>query len=680
MQLHIERILTILTINSFPIKSNQSDRPSLHLETHPQYLRATTMQLKFLSSIFCILSLVAMSGPATADSPSDYHYDAFGNRQEIRFTGREIDGRPEVILGADAPIKAGFAAPAATSISLTNQFVVKANPDKDVRQLANQWGATVVGQHNWDTSYYILEAATPKDALRISNLAFEQGQVQHSYMQFAQPRFVRNTPNDPLFGNQWHLRNTGQGGGMVGFDINVQSNWNFSNNTGLGSGVTIGIIDQRMQSNHPDLQQNFRSDRSLWMSGNASSHGTAVAGVVAARGNNGIGVTGVAPSASLAGISLLSQTMTDSSEAQALTHHFNTLTGGQFDGIHIYNNSWGPPDNATRSAAGPLVTAAMAQAINSGRNGLGNIYVWAGGNGGNVDNVNYDGYANSRYTIAVGATTNLGVRAGYSERGAALLINAMGSGGTLNIATTNSGSSYTNGFGGTSAAAPMVAGAVALMLEANPNLGWRDVQHILVQTARQTNPGHAGWVTNGAGLRHNDFYGFGTIDTTAAVGLAANWTNVQPELVASGSAIVNQLIADGSGNLNNPVFGAPTFSTIDIAENLILEHVEVVFNTTGGWAGDLEVVLTSPMGTESVLASLHPDGTAYQNWTFMTVKNWGESSAGTWTLRVRDGWASDQTTWNSWSINAYGVAIPEPTGGIVWLAITVIVLNRRNRN
>ncbi|HMO91153.1 MAG TPA: S8 family peptidase, partial [Pirellulaceae bacterium] len=561
----------------------------------------------------------------------------------------------------------------------TNQFVARVNQGVDVEQLARNWGVSVVGRQNWDSNYVIFEGSSALQALTAANRAFERGEISQVFTQFDRMFTHRQIPNDPSFSNQWHLRNTGQGGGLVGHDLNVEPLWNFTNGTGLGTGITIGVVDSRVQQTHPDLAASIRADRSLWLAGTASSHGTSVAGVAAGIGNNGIGISGVAPRSWIAGISLLNQSLTDSNESQALSNHFNTMVNGQFDGIHVYNNSWGPPDNATRNTYGPLVGAALTNAINNGRNGLGNIYVWAGGNGGNTDNVNYDGYASSRYTIAVGAMTNLGVRASYSERGAALLVSAMGSGGTRDIVTTNSGSGYTTGFGGTSAASPMVAGVVALMLEANPNLGWRDVQHILVETSRQVDIGHAGWVQNGAGYRHNDFYGFGLVDAVAAVNMASGWTNVGDVISVSDIAVVNQVIADGSGNLNNPVFGAPVLSTISISEQLVLEHVEVVFNTTGGFGGDLEVVLTSPMGTQSLLATLHPHGAAYNNWVFMTVKNWGELSQGDWTLRVRDGWSGDQSTWVNWTLNLYGTAIPEPATGLIFVALSLGLLTRRRR-
>ncbi len=601
-----------------------------------------------------------------------YHYDEFGNRKTIHVVGMDSNGHEQVTFGEAHQFGHGKPVEQATQ-TLTNQFVVRANAGTDMGRLANTWGVNVVGQMNWDSNLYIMEGTSTLQALHAANGAFERGEVAQVFTQFARPVATRQIPNDPNFSSQWHLRNT-----TNGHDINVEPLWNFTNSTHLGTGIRVGIVDGRVWAGHEDLAGNFNSGMSLWMAGGADSHGTAVAGLVAAVGNNGTGVTGVAPRSTIVGISLLNQAGTDVNEANALSHHYNTMSGGSFDGIHIYNNSWGPFDNATRTAAGPLARDAIMNGAKNGRGGLGNIYVWAGGNGGDADNVNYDGYANSRYTIAVAATTSGGVRASYSERGEALLVNAMGNGGLGVSTTTTGGSGYTSSFGGTSAASPMVAGVVALMLEQNPNLGWRDVQHILVNTSRRTDPAHSSWVENGSGRSHSEYYGFGTIDASAAVNAATSWVNVGEELVGSGVRTVDQAIPNNSPSAGN--YGTAIFSEIDISARLVVETVEVLLTTTGSYGGDLEVVLISPFGTESTLARFHNDNASYDNWMFSTVKNWGESSDGTWTLRIRDGHPLDSNHWLSWGINVYGTAaIPEPASGIVWLGILVMASARRKR-
>jgi subtilisin-like proprotein convertase family protein len=413
--------------------------------------------------------------------------------------------------------------------------------------------------------------------------------------------------------------------------------------------------------------------------------------LVAGVGNNGVGVTGVAPRAHLAGVRLIAAPTTDNDEATGLTYQNNNQAGQGTN--QIFTNSWGPADDGyTLQGPGPLTRAALADAVTNGRGGKGSIFTWAAGNGGVNDNSNYDGYANSRYVIAVAASTNSGTQASYSERGANLFINAPSSGGSLSITTTDrvgtigyntssssTGGDYTNSFGGTSAAAPIAAGAIALMLEANPNLTWRDVKHILVRTAQKNSPGDTSWTTNAAGWHHSDKFGFGRIDAAAAATMAATWTNVGPEVSTSGAATPpNPIpIPDGTGT-STPVFGAFATSTIDILNQVKIEEVEVTVNVTHPYRGDLEFQLVAPTGTTSILGTVRPDdGADFDNWTFTTVRDWDELAQGTWTLKVHDGFAADVGTLNSWSITAYGTSVvPEP--GIICVAAVALLYIRRS--
>jgi subtilisin-like proprotein convertase family protein len=475
---------------------------------------------------------------------------------------------------------------------------------------------------------------------------------QHSKRFVHTPKLV---PTDPLFGQQWHLSNTGQTGGTVGEDANLTAAWDIA----LGTDVVIGIVDDGLQHTHPDLITNYRADLSFDFNDNDADpnptspfdgHGTSAAGVAAATGNNNTGVSGAAPNASLAGIRLIAGPVDDQTEALALSY--------KNQDIDIYSNSWGPFDDGQRlEGPGPLTRAALQDSVTNGRGGLGNIYVWAAGNGlQNGDNVNYDGYANSRYVIAVSAIDDKGKQSFYSEPGAAILVAAHSSSDLVGITTTDlvgsngyAAGDYTNDFGGTSSATPLVAGVVALMLDANPNLSWRDVQHILAKTARKNDATDSDWTTNGAGYHINHKYGFGAIDAAAAVGLATTWTSVAAEVSDSANITVNAAIPD-----DNPT---GVTSTLTIDESITVEKVEVVFDADHEFRGDLEVVLVSPEGTESILAEVHNDsGDDYNNWVFSSVRHWGELAVGDWTLKVSDEFEGDAGVWNSWQVNVYGTA------------------------
>jgi len=488
-------------------------------------------------------------------------------------------------------------------------------------------------------------------------------------------------PNDPLLIDQWHLNNTGQQGGTPGADANVTDAWNLLDNQGkniLGTGVVIGIVDDGLEYTHPDLSGAYRADLSYDFFNNDSypapgagdDHGTSVAGVAAARGNNGTGVAGVAPNASIAALRLTAGFTTDQQEAKALSY--------KPQNISIYSNSWGPFDSGDiLQAPGPLTQAAFAKGVTEGRGGKGSIYVWAGGNGlANKDNSNYDGYANSRYTIAVAAIDNRDKQSWYSEPGANILVAAPSSGYSVGITTTDrtgsngynglSDSDYTNDFGGTSSATPLVSGVVALMLQANPKLGWRDVQKILAVSARKNDPSDSGWVTNGAGLKVNHKYGFGVVDAAAAVQTAKTWTNLAPEAkYFSGLINVNTPIPDSNiQGISN---------TFNVNQNLTIESVEVTFNANHPFRGDLDISLVTPSGTISQLATEHFDaGANYPNWTFSTVRALNESSIGNWTLKVSDRNPEDVGTWNSWQLNIYGTNNNTVLGKISVKNVTVV--------
>ena len=346
----------------------------------------------------------------------------------------------------------------------------------------------------------------------------------------------------------------------------------------------------------------------------------------------------------------------DNIYSQALTLHNQE--------IDIYNNSWGPP-NLIVLGPGPLLLDALKDGVVNGRQGLGCIYVFTAGNAGEMpsnDNSNNNGYANSRYTIAVAASTNYGEHAGYSEEGANILINAPSNGGSLDITTTDrTGTSgydpgnYTSTFGGTSAAAPLVSGIIALMLEANPDLTWREVQHILIRTAFQNDPDDEGWSINGAGYHVNHKYGFGRIDALAAIDTALAWTPLNPEILTEGSSQPNLAIPD-----NDPM---GVSDDITISDEMTVEYVEIYFTSDHPWGmTDLEITLISPGGTESILSERQQGVQGgseaglytYNNWSFGSVRHYGETSQGVWTLEVKDIWELADGIFEFWGLKIYG--------------------------
>jgi subtilisin-like proprotein convertase family protein/subtilisin family serine protease len=546
-----------------------------------------------------------------------------------------------------------------TKIS-TSQWAVKLSQGSDPDLFAQSIGAQNKGSvASLQDTYIFLIPDSSSLTKRTRTRVKQKANVLWLEQQVKRWRFLRNTQSftDPLFPDQWHLSNTGQNGGTIDEDVHILPIWN----EGLsGKGIVIGIVDDGLQHDHPDLAANYLSALSYdfndddsnpypflgdWYE--ADGHGTSVAGVAAARENNDTCGVGAAYRASLAGIRLLASEISDAEEASALSY--------KRDQIHIYSNSWGPADGNGPEAPGTLTLAAIEDNIKNGRNGLGNIYVFAAGNGLlYADNVNLDGYANLRYVIAVSAVNLNGKQSYYSEPGACILVCAPSDGRISGIYTTdlmgiygNDAGPCTGSFGGTSSAAPLVSGIIALILEKNSELTWRDVQHILVKSAQQNDPNDTDWQVNGAGLLINHKYGFGRIHASHAVRLARQWQTVsQEKTVSSHIRIRNLSIPDGTGQVLK--------DAVSIQANLSVEHVAVVLTINHSHAQQLDIQLVSPSGTSSTLIQKHSSSTNYNDWMFTSVRHWGESSDGQWVLEIKDLSSGDSGTLKQWQLIVYG--------------------------
>jgi subtilisin-like proprotein convertase family protein len=195
-------------------------------------------------------------------------------------------------------------------------------------------------------------------------------------------------------------------------------------------------------------------------------------------------------------------------------------------------------------------------------------------------------------------------------------------------------------------------GAIALALEANPALTWRDVLHLLVQTARKCDPADASWTLNGAGHDVSYKFGYGAVDAGALCAAAVAWPGVGPEVMAtSGVQAVGEVIPD------NTVAGLER--TYVMGEDLSIEAVELVFEADHSFVGDLAIELESPAGTVSQVAVVRASdgGNDYNaGYLFTSMRHFGESSAGEWAVRVRDGATDDEGVWESFEIRVYGTA------------------------
>jgi kexin len=424
---------------------------------------------------------------------------------------------------------------------------------------------------------------------------------------------------DPIFAEQWHLFNSVE----LGHDVNVTGLWI----EGItGQNATVVVVDDGLDMYSDDLKDNYFAEGSYDFNDhtdeprprlNDDKHGTRCAGEIAAVKNNVCGV-GVAYNSKVGGLRILSKSISDEDEAVAINY--------QMQKNQIYSCSWGPPDDGkSMDAPGLLIKRAIVNGIQNGRGGKGSIFVFAAGNGAaNDDNCNFDGYTNSIYSITVGAIDRKGLHPYYSEKCSAQLVVTYSSGSGDAIHTTDVGTNncYSN-HGGTSAAAPLGAGIFALVMGVRPDLSWRDLQYLCVQTAVPVNTDEE-WATTYIGKKFSHMYGYGKLDAYALVEAAKTFKSVKPQAwFKSPWQHVKHEIPQGQQGLassftvNKEMLQKANFERV--------EHVTVTMNIAHTRRGDLSVDLISPEGVVSHISTTRRNDehrTGYVDWTFMSVVHW----------------------------------------------------------
>ena len=496
--------------------------------------------------------------------------------------------------------------------------------------------------------FALFEAANPIAALDLARALATVSGVLSADSQLERHQELEWIPSDPFFQTQWYLSANDANGGVAGIDLDVLTAWDRAR----GAGQIIGILDDGVEVTHPDLAANIRPALGYdFLSGDTDpspvkwddGHGTAVAGLAAAVSND-IGIAGVANQAGIAAIRLINGSALGDSKIGAALAFRN-------DVIAVKNNSWGAKSFSDFADYGPLVFEGVKDGIRTGRGGRGVIYIFSAGNNGDEgDNVNYNTLKTNPYILPIAALRQDGSTATYSTPGASVVVGAFGGEidsrhraliatdrvGTngYNTATTSFdllNKDYTVYFSGTSASAPLVSGVVALMLQANTNLGWRDVQEILIRTAKKVVLTDSDWSTNSAGFAFNHAFGAGLVQAGAAVRLAAAWTNLPPAIQVFREIKGLQTdIPDGSTN------GVTQTLTFD-GSGVRIEHVLVTLDAVHTSRGQMTVSLISPSGMISRLAEKHPDTNGgWPNWTFLSRRHWGEASTGTWKIKIAD--------------------------------------------
>jgi subtilisin family serine protease len=365
----------------------------------------------------------------------------------------------------------------------------------------------------------------------VSNSPFETCEKLDatSLFEFTQPNYLRfielaGNPNDPLFASNWGLAK-----------MKLPEAWDIT--TGC-SNIKIAIIDDGVQLNHPDLQPNLLPGFDATQYGTnggtvagEEQHGTKCAGFAAAKGNNGIGISGVAYNSKIIPVrafgtkpdgNLRTETL-DSYVASAINHAINQKNAD------ILNMSWGIIASQAPINQNPVIEAALTNAAVNGRGGKGAVLITSSGNKGQNYLAPLPG--NIKDVLVVGASKSNDLR-WEGSNGPKNRIDVAAPGAYV---TTKDVSSYNNqpAENATSWAAPAVAGIAALVLSVNPNLTQLQVRKVIAESCDKVG-GYNYVVGNGStfsDLSHNNDLGYGRVNALRAVEKAAGAPITGPGLI-----------------------------------------------------------------------------------------------------------------------------------------------------
>lgn len=472
------------------------------------------------------------------------------------------------------------------------------------------------------------------------------------------------TPSDPEYGKQWHLHGT--------FGVNAPAAWTKY----TGKDIKVAILDTGVDPTHADLDDNLRLDLSDGPAGGApreadDNHGTAVAGLVAAE-RNGVDGVGVAYNADLISLYTPSRTSEYAAVLRNAASVVDVLNHSQGSSLFKTDVNSAFKDDIHGGSL-KVIGDALASLVAEGRDKKGTIFVQGAGNTGLYgDNTNLHGFQNSRYSLTVAATDENGNPYADGTRGASILVSAPGVG----IWTTDRAGEAGETSGdmlrknGTSLSTPLVSGIVALMLEANPELGYRDVHEILALSARTVSGTDSSWKPNGSGtwnggaMHYSSTFGYGLVDARAAVRMAETWrgqqTAANEAMVEGKSTYAKTTIPDDGDRFVAQKITLPT--------DMVVERVEIDVKITHDRIGDLAIALISPSGTSAVLlnrpgvTSAERTGSTQDNidFTFGAAGMLGESAKSTdpskdfWQLVVTDRNGTVAGTLDSWTLRVFG--------------------------
>lgn len=567
---------------------------------------------------------------------------------------------PDVRFAGGVLVDPGSGRPVLYTENLFVKFADSEDPEDCVRVLS-AFGLEVKQKLDYAVNAYFV-APPEGSGQKVFDIAEQL--LAREDVEYCHPELIRPREGKLIFPQQWHLKPAVIGGATVNAHANVEA----AHEITRGAGVTIAIIDDGVDIDHPEFASPGKvvapRDASLGTSdprpkdpGFAENHGTACAGV--ACGDGALGASGVAPQAKLMPIRL-SSGLGSVQEAAA-------FKWASDNGADVISCSWGPEDGEWFNPADPLhnqvtpMPASTKLAIDfvtqNGRGGKGCVVLFAAGNG--RESVDNDGYASYEKVIAVAACNDRGTRSVYSDSGKAVWCAFPSSDFafpdfqnpkplTTGIWTTDRRSSrgynpgnpakgdadglFTNSFGGTSSSCPGAAGVAALVLSTNPDLKWHEVREILKLSSDKIDLANGQYDATGRSL----LYGHGRLNARRAVELA--------KPLPRNSVTVTR-------NFDAPLPDLQTREfALAITETAVVASITVNLNIRHTFIGDLRVTLAPPASAgvgEIVLHSRTGGSTKNLKQTYDAVSApklaglSGKKCNGVWTLRIADQEAGD---------------------------------------
>ncbi|MBS59767.1 MAG: hypothetical protein CL606_00405 [Anaerolineaceae bacterium] len=522
--------------------------------------------------------LQSTEGVRTVSRISGHVFKAYVNRNQRDAAMSDFRSMTKAVCHhAYKPAGAGT-----TRYYLSDQIIAKFKSDAspaNIQSLCTTHGVRPLRELPGSKNTFVLRVsdAAKKNPLKVSNNISAENAIEYSEPDLIERVTPASMPNDPGFQLQWYLKSWDSDDVIAGADISIIEAWNITQGS---RDVVVAIIDDGFELSHPDFAGEGKVVHPLdFVDGDTDPnpdrilgdyHGTPCAGVAIAE-QNGLGVVGSGPGCAFMPVRTSFQQR--DSDWWNIFHEVSQHA-------NVISCSWGPPP----------VYAPLSSALNEkfaqisasgGPRGKGCLIIFAAHNyNAPLNSPNEAGFhwrhitdplGEFRHTtepilngmashpdvLTVSASTSLGKKAIYSNWGPEVSICAPSSNGHplhpshpspgLGIWTTDneletpgfkSGSQFTGSFGGTSSAAPLVAGVAGLILSSNPDIRAQDVRQIIEDTAdkiEDTTPdpmlGHTKGTYNQSG--HSEWFGYGKINASSALALSTNF--VEPNLIQQDS-------------------------------------------------------------------------------------------------------------------------------------------------